>query len=255
MKIGLALSGGGSRGVAHLGAIKAMEEYGYKFDHVSGVSAGAIIGAFYCNGYTPEDILKIIEKTSLYKVVRPAVSWRGLLKLDKVVKEFKSYFKEDSFEALKIPLHISATEIKSGKIKYFSEGPLLRTVLASGSIPVVFDPVKIDDVYYMDGGILNNLPVEPLKATCDKVVGIHTNPIGIVETPINMKMLMERSLLLAINGNIEIRKRLCDLFIEPDGLDKFNVFDIKRTKEIFEIGYEYTSRLLESEQGFLKKSG
>jgi len=252
MKIGLALSGGGIRGVAHLGVIKALEENGFAFSHVSGVSAGSIIGAFYCHGYTPEEILEIIEKTSLYKIVRPAISWRGLLKLDKVIDEFKSYFKEDSFESLEKPLHVSATDVTNGTTKFFSEGPLLRTVLASSSIPVVFDPVKIDETYYIDGGILNNLPVEPLKVTCDRVVGIHTNPVGKTEGSINMKMLMERALLLAINCNIEIRKVQCDLFVEPEGLDRYAVFDIKKTKEIFEIGYEYANSLLESD-GSIKR--
>lgn len=253
MKLGLALSGGGIRGVAHLGAIKALEERGFTFSHVSGASAGSIVGAFYCNGYGPEEILKIIEKTSLYKVVRPAISWRGLLKMDKVVKEFEGYFEKDSFDALKKPLHVVATDVKNGTVKYFHEGSVLSAIRASSSIPVVFDPVKMGDTYFMDGGILNNLPVEPLKETCDLVVGIHTNPVGIVDTPVNMKMLMERALLLAINCNIEIRKTMCDLFIEPEGLDKYGVFDIKKAKEIFDIGYRYTVELLKSNNGILQK--
>ncbi|MEL7146094.1 MAG: patatin-like phospholipase family protein, partial [Bacteroidota bacterium] len=120
------------------------------------------------------------------------------------------------------------------------------------SIPVVFDPVKIDEKYYIDGGILNNLPVEPVKETCDKVVGIHTNPIGVAEAPINMKMVMERSLMLAINCNIELRKSMCDLFIEPEGLDKYRVFDIKKAKEIYEIGYRYTINLLNANDRILE---
>lgn len=247
MKIGLVLSGGGIRGVAHLGVIKALQEHGFTFAHVSGVSAGSIIGAFYCNGYSPEEILEIIEKTSLYKVVRPAISWRGLLRMDKVIGEFKSYFDDDSFEALKIPLDIAATDVTHGTVKYFNSGPLLRAVLASSSIPIVFDPVMIDQTYYIDGGILNNLPVEPVKKTCDRIIGIHTNPVGISKGSINMKMLMERSLLLAINCNIELRKSQCDLFIEPKGLDKYGVFDIKKAKEIFELGYHYTNSLLEAD--------
>ncbi|MGB3465209.1 MAG: patatin-like phospholipase family protein [Cyclobacteriaceae bacterium] len=247
MEIGLVLSGGGIRGMAHLGVIKALEEKGIRFSQVSGVSAGSIIGAFYCQGYTPDEILAIIEKTSLYKVVRPAISWRGLLKLDKVMNEFKSFFEEDSFASLKIPLHISATDVTNGTVRYFNEGPLFRAILASSSIPIVFDPVMIDETYYIDGGILNNLPVEPVKDICDRIIGIHTNPVGITNGAINMKMLMERSLLLAINCNIEARKGLCDLFIEPTGLDKFGVFDIKKAKDIFEIGYNFTHKLFEDD--------
>lgn len=252
MKIGLALSGGGVRGIAHLGAIKAMEERGFSFSHVSGASAGSIIGAFYCTGYSPEEILKILEKTSLYKIVRPAISWRGLLKLDKVISEFRSYFREDSFESLDIPLHISATDITHGTIKYFHEGSLMQAMLASSSIPVVFDPVKIEETYYIDGGILNNLPVEPVKETCEKVIGIHTNSAGVHNGPINMKLLMERSLLLAIKCNVDMRKGMCDLFIEPDGLGKYGVFDIKKAREIFELGYGFTKKLLDESDSIVQ---
>jgi len=166
MKIGLTLSGGGVRGVAHLGVIKALEESGFQFARVSGASAGSIIGAFYCNGYSTDEILEIIEKTSLYKLVRPALSWRGLLKLDNAVKGFKTYLPHDSFEGLKTPLHIAATDINKGETKYFHEGPLLKVIQASSSIPVVFDPVNINGSVYIDGGILNNLPVEPLLGIC-----------------------------------------------------------------------------------------
>ena len=175
--------------------------------------------------------------------------------MDNVVKEFKSYFKHDSFEKLPTPLYVAATDVMNGTTKYFHEGPLLRTVLASGSIPVVFDPVEIEGTYYIDGGILNNMPVEPVKAICDRVVGIHTNPAGVVDTPINMKMLMERSLMLAINCNIEMRKNMCDLFIEPEGLGKYRVFDIKKAREIFDIGYRYTADLLKSDIRLLREIG
>ncbi len=252
MKIGLTLSGGGVRGVAHLGVIKALEEHGFTFSRVSGASAGSIIGAFYCYGYSTDEILEIIEKTSLYKMVRPAISWRGLLKLDKAIDGFKTYLPEDTFESLKKPLHIAVTNISKAETRFFYEGELIKVIQASSSIPVVFDPVEIDGQYYIDGGILNNLPVEPLLGICDKIVGVHCNPIGETSASINMKMLMERSLHLAINQNVAARKHRCHLYIEPEGLEQFGVFDVKKVREIYQIGYDYTKKLIKKDSSILE---
>jgi len=115
MKIGLALSGGGIRSVAHLGMMQVLEEEGVQFDIVSGTSAGAIGGALFCSGYRPYEILEIIKSISLFKVIKPALSWKGLLKIDKATRELEKYIKEDSFQALNKPLIVSATNLLKGK--------------------------------------------------------------------------------------------------------------------------------------------
>ncbi len=249
MKKGLVLSGGGARGIAHIGALKAFEEHGLQFDAVSGASAGSIVGAFYCYGYSPEEIFEIVETTSLYKIVRPALSWKGLLKIDRAIEIFKEYIKEDTFEALKIPLHVAVTNVNTGKSEYIKSGNLLQIVLASCSIPVVFDPVIMNGHYYVDGGILNNLPVEPVS-DCDKIVGIHTNSAGEIEDVGNMKDLVERSLQLAINHNAYARKSKCDIFIDPPGLKEYGTFDFKKAQEIFDLGYEEAQKMIEKTPDF-----
>ncbi len=252
MNIGLVLSGGGARGIAHLGVIKALEEHGVIINRVSGASAGAIVGAFYCSGYSPDEILEIVIKTNLYKIVRPAMNWRGLLRIDNAIDIFKQYIPDDTFEGLKIPLHVAVTNISKGESEYFEKGGLLQVVLASSSIPVVFNPVKIGNYDYVDGGILNNLPVEPLIPLCDRIIGVHTNPAGPVDEVSNMKVLVERSLLLAINFNAYARQDNCDLFIDPIRLKDFLVFDFKRAKEIFTIGYEEACKVIDGYPDFEK---
>jgi NTE family protein len=122
-------------------------------------------------------------------------------------------------------------------------------VLASCAVPVVFQPIRIGDDAFIDGGVLNNLPVEPLIGKCDVIVGSNCNPVSEDYQPGNMRSLMERSLLMAINVNTFSKRELCDLFLEPDALNGFGAFDFSKAKEIFEIGYEYgksvTDQLLE----------
>ncbi|MCK5280105.1 MAG: patatin-like phospholipase family protein [Cyclobacteriaceae bacterium] len=238
-KIGVSLSGGGSRGIVHLGILKAIDEAGIKLSMVTGTSAGAIVGAFYCSGYSPDNIMEIIMETKLFKYVRPAISFSGLLKLETIVSVFKKYLKNDSFDALNIPLVVAATNVRTGTNAFLHDGPLVQSILASCAVPVIFEPIKLNGEIYIDGGILNNLPVEPLIGHCDVIIGINCNPISENYEPGNMKSLLERSLLMAISVNTFSKKGLCDLFLEPDGLKNFGGFDFSKAGEIFQIGYEY----------------
>lgn len=239
MKIGLALSGGGARGFAHLGVIKALEEFGITFSEISGTSAGSIAGAFYCAGYKPDEILDIISKTGFLKSVRPAWAWTGLLSMDGFRDVLFRYLPDNSFEKLKIPLTVSATEIRYGRVTYFNSGELIPRVIASSSIPALFNPMTLDGHVYVDGGIMDNLPVRPLVGMCDFIIGSHTNPVEQRFDIKNVKEVTERSLLIAINVNSSHSKTHCNVVIEPPELGKFSTFDLSRGKEIFEIGYNH----------------
>jgi NTE family protein len=239
MKIGLALSGGGARGFAHLGVLKALEEIGITISEVSGTSAGAIAGAFYCYGYKPDEILSIVSATGFLKSVRPAWSWSGLLSLDGFKEVMLKYMPENSFENLKIPLTVAATEIRLGKVTYFDSGELISRVIASSSIPALFDPMNLDGHVFVDGGIIDNLPARPLVGKSDFIIGSHCNPVEQRFDIKNAKEVTERSLLIAINANSSLSKTHCNVIIEPPELGKFTTFDLSRGKEIFEIGYNY----------------
>lgn len=240
MKIGMALSGGGARGFAHLGVLKALEEMGVVVSEVSGTSAGAIAGAFYCSGYKPDQILEIVTSTGFLKSVRPAWSWIGLLSLDGFKEVMHKYITEDSFESLKTPLTVAATEIKQGKITYFDSGELISRVIASSTIPALFNPMVLDGHVYVDGGIMDNLPVRPLVGKCDVIIGSHSNPVEQLFDIKSVKEVTERSLLIAINVTSSFSKSHCNIVIEPPDLGKFSTFDLSRGKEIFDIGYHYT---------------
>jgi len=242
MKVGLALSGGGARGFAHLGIIKALEELGITISQVSGTSAGAIAGAFYCYGFKPDQILEIISSTGFLKSVRPAWAWTGLLSMEGFKEVLLRHLPEDSFESLKIPLTIAATEIRHGRVTYFNSGELVSRIIASSSIPALFNPAILDGHVYVDGGIMDNLPVRPLVGKCDFIIGSHSNPVEQLFDIKNVKEITERSLLIAINVNSSHSKAQCNVVIEPPDLGKFSTFDLSRGKEIFEIGYEFVKQ-------------
>jgi len=240
MKIGLALSGGGARGVAHVGVLKALEEMGVKISCISGTSAGSIVGALYAYGLSPDEMFKIIKDVSIFRSVRPAWTWAGLLTMDGLKELLVNSMPENDFKALKIPLYIAATDIRKGSSHYFSEGELIPAVISSCSIPAVFNPVSYNGGLYVDGGLCDNLPSKIIRESSDLVIGSHCNPISNSFDPANLKVVVERSLLMAIYGNTRQSLNLCDVVIEPNKLDRYSSFEIAKAKEIFDIGYEYT---------------
>ena len=248
MKTGLVLSGGGARGVCHLGVIKALEEFGVKIDFMAGTSAGSVIACLYSYGYHPEEILKIIQSTSFFKSLKLAWTWTGLLSFDGLREVLLKYMPENTFDCLKIPVTLAVTEIKKGKIEYLSQGELMTPIEASCSVPAVFKPVHYEGGMYVDGGILDNLPVKAIYDKCDFIVGSHCNFITSEFDVKNFRSVIERSLLMAINGNTMVSKSLCHVLIEPPEVGRYSGFDLTKAAEIFAIGYQYTKRNFTSDQ-------
>jgi NTE family protein len=239
MNVGIALSGGGARGFAHLGVLLALEEKNFKPCIITGTSAGAVAGAFYAAGYRPEEILKIILETRFFKAFRPGLNRRGLIKMDVLENLYRSHFPGNSFEQLKTKLIITATDLHKGRTVFFSSGELIRPMMASTCIPVLFDPISVGESVYVDGGLLNNLPVEPLVGHCEYIVGVNANPYNTKSHIGSIRKVVEKSFQLAINYNVRDRMRLCNCFLEPPELDQYSIMDLKHAYKIFEIGYNY----------------
>lgn len=239
-KIGVALSGGGARGIAHLGVLQALDDMGLKIHALSGTSSGAIVGAFYAGGMPPKEVLELIIKTSLYKFLRPAISRTGLLKIQQLRRLFYKNLPQTSFHGLQRKLTVVATDVVKGQSAYFSDGDLIDCILASCCMPVIFDPIEIEGVTYIDGGILNNLPIEPLLNTCNVIVGSHCNPVDANFKVKNAKALLERTLLMAIRNNTLIRRDQCHIYLEPAPLEKYIGSDFGKAREIYQIGYDHT---------------
>ena len=242
MRLGIVLSGGGARGIAHIGVLKALDEMGIKFSIASGTSAGSIVASLYSYGYKPDEIFDIIKNLSIFKSVSPAWTWAGLLKMDGLEALLRKHIPENNFNALKIPLTIAATEIRKGHIHYFTEGELIPAVVSSCSIPAVFNPISFNGGLYVDGGLLDNLPVLPIRDKCDFIVASHCNHISSEFDARNFKMMIERSLLMAISSNTMVSRQMCDVVIEPSRMDRFSSFDIGKAIEIFDYGYQFTKQ-------------
>jgi NTE family protein len=166
MKIGLALGGGGAKGFAHIPYIKAIEELGIKISFVSGTSMGAIIGAFYAAGMTPADMIALVESLGIRETIKlaaPSSFKIGLTDGKNVEKFLSDNLPVHSFEELKIPLKISATEYWSKKEYVFKSGELVPAIRASISLPGIFQPFLHEGKLFLDGGIVNPVPFDLLS--------------------------------------------------------------------------------------------
>ena len=243
-KTGVVLSGGGARGFAHLGVLEALNEAGIFPDIISGTSAGALVGVLYADGYTPREILNMLNSSSRLHFVRPTVPKEGLLQISGIERILKENLRAGTFKELKIPLFVTATDLNNGRIVYFSEGELIQPVLASASIPVLFKPVVIDNIFYVDGGVLDNLPVKPLENKCEFLVGSFVNPTGYEETVTSMVQIAERSFFLSMSREVVEKAGKFDLFIAPLELKDYKILDTVKAIEVFNIGYRATTEKL-----------
>jgi NTE family protein len=243
---GLVLSGGGARGFAHLGVLQALNEAGIFPDVISGTSAGALIGVLYADGYTPEEILKLMNSSSRLDFMRPALPREGLLQINGIIKILKTSLRSKIFEDLKIPLYVSATDLNNGKAVYFSEGDLFDPVIASASIPVLFQPVKIKNISYVDGGVLDNLPIKPIENKCRILIGSFVNPIGYMEKISGLINIAERAFMLSMSKESYEKAKHFDLFIAPPELRNYGILDPEKSHDLFDIGYRATNEKLKT---------
>jgi NTE family protein len=243
-KTGLVLSGGGARGFAHLGVMQALNEEGIFPDVISGTSAGALAGVLYCDGHSPKEILKMMKTGSRLDYMRPTLPRDGLLQISGLVKLLESNLKARKFEDLKIPLFVTATDLNYGKPVYISKGDLVISVTASSSIPVLFKPVIINKTYYVDGGVLDNLPIKPIENKCNMVIGSFVNPVGYEKSISGLITIAIRTFMLNQAREVEEKGKKFDLLIAPAEMTKFGILEIDKAEDMFEMGYKVTKEKL-----------
>lgn len=240
IKIGLCLSGGGAKGIAHIGVLKAFRETGIFPDVVAGTSAGSVVGALYAAGKTPEEMIDFVRDGSLFKIYKVIMPSDGLTKLTYLKEKLQAVIPEDRFEGLTRPLHVAVTNLITGNVEIKNSGPLFDVIMASSSIPLVFSPVEIDGQIYVDGGMLANFPVQPLIGQSDVIIGVNLMP----QEPISEKSVQNiigiatRCFSLSVWSNTQPQLRHCDLVISPPNIEQYNIFQFSRYKELVELGYE-----------------
>jgi len=243
---GFVLSGGGARGFAHLGVLQALNEAGIFPEVLSGTSAGALVGVLYCDGYSPEEALKIMKTSSRLNYMRPTLPRDGLLQISGIRKILEGHLRAKTFEELKIPLFVTATDLNNGRPVYFSSGELLDAVIASASIPVLFKPVIINKKYYVDGGVMDNLPIGPIENNCCFIIGSFVNPVGHEETISGLIKIAERTFMLSMQKEIAEKSKKFDIYIAPLELKNYGILDPEKAENVFSIGYKATKEKLKN---------
>ncbi len=246
--IGLVLSGGGAKAIAHVGLIEVLLENNIIPNRISGTSAGAMIGALYAANYSPKEIISFFENTPLFKMSLFARNKPGFLDSEKYVAHFKQYFSENSFEALKFPLTIAATNILKAQITYFNSGEIVKPMIASAALPPIFSPIEIDGELYSDGGILDNFPLDTIKKDCDKIIGSYVNPVSkINKSEINSSTdLIYRVYHIGMDA-ADIKKfKHCNYVFSPPEIETIGAIDTKSIKKAYKIGYDYAQKEIET---------
>ncbi len=246
--IGLALSGGGVRGFAHIGALRALEDVGIKPDIIAGVSAGSIVASFYAAGMTADEIFELFGNIDMGRFLQVDITKSGFLKLDKFKKFIAKNLPVENIEQLQLPTIIAATDIEQQHEMPFTSGNIAERVIASCSIPLVFKPVKIDGSYCVDGGVLHNLPSYYLRPLCNKVIGINVSPSKLGPIKMNVRSLAYRTYKLMTLRNVIADKALCDLLVDIVSIQSHSTFDTRAANKIAQKGYFETMKILKNSE-------
>jgi NTE family protein len=240
-EIGLVLSGGGARGIAHIGVLKALNELNIHPTIISGTSAGSIIGVLYAMGLSSKEMIDFVGYSSLWKFFRFEWSAGGLSNLNYLRERLIQIGIPPNFEDLQKKLYVTTTNLTKGKTEIFHEGPLLDTILASCSIPLVFKPVIINGDRYADGGILNNLPASAIISKAQRILGVNVIPLSADEDKDYQSSVQvaQRCFELFMNANTQPELIACDFVIEPKVQD-FYLFSLPKFNLIHDIGYKTT---------------
>jgi NTE family protein len=241
--LGIALSGGGARGFAHIGVLHALNERGIFPDVIAGTSSGSIAGALYASGMKPYDIYETMKNTKFTEYTKMHIPKDGFFTLNNLRVRLEKLIPQTTFEELDIPLFVCLSNFNNGKAEYFNSGPLHKVIQASCSIPVLIAPVKINDTLYVDGGLVDNLPVKPLVRRCEKIIGLNVLPHDDITKIDSLFHAAVRVFQISLNNNIRYYKKKCDIYIEPKNLNKYNILETRHSDQMFEIGYKHAKKI------------
>lgn len=248
-KLGIAFSGGGAKAGAHCGALQALHEYGIRPDVVSGTSAGALVATLYSAGFSPRQMIELFQGLNFFKdIVTPSVPKGGLFDSRPLVEIIRKNLPYSRLEALPIPTYLVASDLEHGVPKVFSKGDIAPRVVASCSIPVIFRPMSINGVHYVDGGAFQNLPVSAIRDKCETVIALCLNHLEEDKYKDNLISVAYRSFLMMMVSNVASDTAQADLFIELDTYG-CTAYDMSRIEELFFRGYDSAVKVLE-EKGY-----
>ncbi|MDP9147397.1 MAG: patatin-like phospholipase family protein [Acidobacteriota bacterium] len=234
-KIGLALSGGFARGIAHIGVLRVLRDAGIHIDAVAGTSVGALIGAAYCAGTPLEEMERIGLHTSFTDFGRWTPSWLGLATNQRLEKYLARLTPAKHFEDLITPLAIAATDINAGITIYYTRGPIVPPLRGSCAYPGLFVPIQFEDRMLVDGFLTSPVPVEgALLLGMDIVIAVYLEAAN-METPRTFTDVLSRSFSIIQRHSDLAWRQQADVVIEPD-MKSFVWDDFTRTPELVAAG-------------------
>jgi NTE family protein len=244
-KVGLALGGGGAKGVAHIGVLQALEEARVKPDYIAGTSVGAMVAAMYAFNVNINTIANIARDLTLAQITTFKLNKTGFFTADPLKEILIEYLGEVNIEDATIPLSIVATDLTSGEEVIFTEGPLADAVCASASIPGVYIPMRLNGRILVDGGIVQNVPIRPLKAMgAGVIIASQLGGVRAYEEPKNVLDVMRNAFDIALSQRTKQEVKQADLLIAMD-LRDFSIADnTQRYDELFAIGYDTAAKEL-----------
>ena len=245
-KLGIAFSGGGARGAAHCGALQAFREYGIRPDVVSGTSVGALVATLYSSGFTPKQMIEMFQGLNFFKdIVSPTVPKGGMFDSKPLVEIIRKNLPYMRLESLPVPTYLVASDLEHGVPKVFSKGDIAPRVVASCSIPVVFRPICIGGVHYVDGGAFQNLPVTAIREKCETVIALNLINLEEDKYKDNLVFVANRSFQMMMVANNAMDAAQADLLIELDTYG-CTAYDMSKLEELFFRGYDSTVKALEA---------
>lgn len=244
-KLGLALSGGGAKGFAHIGAFKLLEECNLKPDIIAGTSAGALMGALFADGYSADEIKELFTGREFSEFAQIQLPKAGLFDSKRFKYFLRRHLRAKTFEELSIPLIVIATDLDHGESHEFKSGSLVEAITASCSVPIIFSPVMIGGVHYVDGGLFRNFPVSVIRKDCDTVIGVNVSPQMPQKYKQTIFYIAERSYHYLFHANTLEDREMCDVLIETKKFGSFSMFDLQNVEQIANVGYEAAIRAFE----------
>jgi NTE family protein len=255
--IGLALSGGTAKSVAHVGVIKALEENGIEINYLSGTSGGSIVAALYAGGKSIEELERIAGTMQWWKLAGLTLSKLGFLSGGKIAELIVREIGDIDFSDLEIPTVVVAADLTGGGKKVFKEGRVAVACQASSSIPEIFHPVEIKGHSLVDGALIEFLPVETLASSGEMFkigVDLGKTSAGLRKKPKHILEVIMQVTSFVSQYNSRASQKMADFLICPD-LGAYNPFALQKAEEMMEIGYRETKRSMDDLKKALREYG
>jgi len=246
-KIGLALGGGAVLGAVHIGVLKALQEHAIEISYIAGTSIGSIISAFFAFGKDWQEIKEITDGINWWDVSAISLSNSGLLSNKKMQDLLEEHIGEVKLEDAEIPVAMVAADITTGEKVVLKEGRVDKAVMASTCIPGAFVPVEVDDRLLVDGGIVESVPISPVKKMgADYIIAVDLTNIHSQKKPENILEVLLRSFDYTIKNATQLQTEEADLHIKPD-LSNYNRVDVEQRDDLFEMGYAEANKVLDNQ--------